>query len=181
MVSNITKALVVLIVTGLFSGLSPIAPGTAGTIAALVVLYTFCAFFNISPSQFGLLQLAITIFAVGMITVSTYLRTPRFQRSHKASETITQANNQNFHLDPKEVVIDEWAGMFTALTFANQPSLVSILVLFGLFRFFDASKIGPVGWFEALPGALGVMADDLVAGVLAGTTFLLISAVFSVS
>jgi phosphatidylglycerophosphatase A len=69
------------------------------------------------------------------------------------------------------VVIDEWAGIFTALAFVDFPTPLSTFVIFGLFRFFDASKIGPVGWFERLPGSLGIMADDIIAGALAGLAF----------
>jgi phosphatidylglycerophosphatase A len=42
------------------------------------------------------------------------------------------------------------------------------LVAFAFFRFFDILKPGPVAWAERLPGAVGIMADDIVAGALAG-------------
>jgi phosphatidylglycerophosphatase A len=57
--------------------------------------------------------------------------------------------------------------MFTALVAANPWSLSQVVVAFVAFRMFDISKIGPVRSAERLPGAYGVMMDDLVAGVLA--------------
>lgn len=79
--------------------------------------------------------------------------------------------------DPPEVVIDEVAGMMLALW----PLSLGLTVLgagpevfpwpgwvlgFLLFRFFDILKPPPVSWAERVPGALGVMLDDLVAGLL---------------
>lgn len=69
--------------------------------------------------------------------------------------------------DPQWIVIDEWAGLFVALVGIVPTQLTQALMAFTLFRIFDASKIGPVGWAEKLPGQFGIMADDLVAGALA--------------
>ena len=73
--------------------------------------------------------------------------------------------------DPGFIVIDEWAGMLTALFLIVAPSLISVLLAFALFRLFDILKPGPVRWAESLPGAWGIMADDLVAGVLAALVY----------
>jgi phosphatidylglycerophosphatase A len=69
--------------------------------------------------------------------------------------------------DPQFVVIDEWAGLLIplALTTPDEPAL--LLAAFVLFRLFDILKPWPVSAAERLPGAWGVMADDLVAGGLA--------------
>jgi phosphatidylglycerophosphatase A len=190
MIGNVTRPLVVLIVTGLYSGFFPIAPGTIGTISALAVLYSVCAAFNLQPSQGELAELAICAFIVGIITVSTYLRTHPLKNSNGASDSRTKgrdpesskevrpAGTHKTHLDPKEVVIDEWAGIFTALAFLDAPTILSTFVIFGLFRFFDASKVGPVGWIERLPGAFGIMGDDIIAGALAGISFRIITNLF---
>lgn len=68
--------------------------------------------------------------------------------------------------DPPWVVVDEAAGQALALAFAP-PGLVGALLAFGLFRLLDVLKPGPVGWLDRRPGAVGVMGDDLAAGVLA--------------
>jgi phosphatidylglycerophosphatase A len=88
--------------------------------------------------------------------------------------------------DPKPVVIDKVAGQWIAFSVASimleRPSLflfVDITVMgFLLFRFFDILKPWPVRALEHLPGALGVMADDLLAGVLAGLTLILLNPLF---
>jgi len=88
--------------------------------------------------------------------------------------------------DPSEIVIDEVAGMFVALwpvsygaMFAGVSSLdlwPGIVTAFLAFRLFDIWKPGPVGWADRQEGAMGVMADDLIAGWLAA----LVVAVFAV-
>lgn len=67
--------------------------------------------------------------------------------------------------DPSEIVIDEVLG--SLVTFCAVP-LCPISLLGGciLFRFFDISKFGVVGWMEKLPGASGILLDDVVAGLL---------------
>jgi phosphatidylglycerophosphatase A len=75
--------------------------------------------------------------------------------------------------DPSAVVIDEVAGTWLALAvmppgqLAAAP-LAGLLWAMALFRVFDIAKPPPVAWLERLPGATGIMADDLAAGVLAG-------------
>ena len=76
--------------------------------------------------------------------------------------------------DPGFVVVDEVAGQWVALLFVP-PLWTDALVAVLLFRFFDILKPWPIRRFEALPGGLGIMADDLVAGLfaLAGTHLIL--------
>jgi phosphatidylglycerophosphatase A len=69
--------------------------------------------------------------------------------------------------DPSECVIDEVAGQFIACALAPL-SLAGFLAAFVLFRLFDVSKLWPVSWAERMPGGLGIMADDLLAGLIAG-------------
>ncbi len=75
--------------------------------------------------------------------------------------------------DPSEVVIDEVAGVLAGLAMVpahllhRAPGGVCLLVLL-FFRVFDIAKPYPVSSLEALPGAVGIMADDVAAGLLAG-------------
>jgi phosphatidylglycerophosphatase A len=69
--------------------------------------------------------------------------------------------------DPQWIVIDEWAGLFVALIGTEASRLWHVLLAILLFRIFDISKVGPIRRAEALPGAFGVMADDVVAGSFA--------------
>ena len=80
-------------------------------------------------------------------------------------------------LDPSEFVMDELAGQFLALWAISYPSWahgIDITALwpgwvtaFVLFRLFDILKPGPVGWADRKKGALGVMMDDVIAGIFA--------------
>ena len=74
--------------------------------------------------------------------------------------------------DPKEIVIDEFGGQFIVLLATIQSeniiyNYMSLTLSFLLFRFFDITKIGPIKKFETLPGGLGIMADDIIAGLCA--------------
>ena len=74
--------------------------------------------------------------------------------------------------DPKEVVIDEFAGQFIAIlsTISSESIFItfsSLMLSFLLFRFFDITKIGPIKKMESLPGGIGIMADDVIAGLCA--------------
>ena len=74
--------------------------------------------------------------------------------------------------DPGWVVIDEFAGQFLALLALPQVTPVGVLLGFLLFRLFDITKLGPVGWADRQHGAFGVMADDVIAGLLAAALLL---------
>ena len=67
--------------------------------------------------------------------------------------------------DPKEIIIDEFIGQFIALIFIPD-TILGLLVSFLLFRFFDITKLYPVNKAEKIPGAIGVLADDVVAGLM---------------
>jgi phosphatidylglycerophosphatase A len=68
--------------------------------------------------------------------------------------------------DPSECVIDEVAGQWFACAVAPL-SLPGFAIAFVLFRFFDITKLWPVSLGERLPGGLGIMTDDMIAGTLA--------------
>ena len=79
--------------------------------------------------------------------------------------------------DAPEVIIDEVAGQWLPLlvipTDLSWPAYCAwVLLAFILFRFFDITKLGPIGMAEKIAGGAGVMADDLVAGVFAGIVVL---------
>ena len=69
--------------------------------------------------------------------------------------------------DPGPFVIDEVAGYFTALFRVHGPSpgIAELLVAFFVFRVFDVVKPAPARRLENLPGGLGIMIDDIVAGL----------------
>lgn len=145
-----------LIVTWLFSGrLRPLS-GTWGSLAAL----PFCWAISSLAGPIGLIVFAFFAFATGLKALKDYL--PRAGQ-----------------LDPSEVVIDEVVGMAIMWAFLPSNAFTSILFGFVLFRLFDAIKIGPVGWCDKkIKGAMGVMVDDVVAGLMAGLTIFIVHFVF---
>jgi phosphatidylglycerophosphatase A len=86
--------------------------------------------------------------------------------------------------DPSEVVIDEVIGQWIAVLpigftlkvteFSNKELWLVWLWAFVSFRFFDIIKLGLVGWADNLGGALGVLLDDILAGIAAGLTVIVL-------
>ena len=79
--------------------------------------------------------------------------------------------------DPPEIVIDEIAGMWLA-ALALPPTLYDLTAAFLLFRLIDIVKPAPIPRLERLGGGLGIVADDLVAGLLARVMWWLLKANF---
>ena len=143
-------SLAVWVAIGFGSGLIRPAPGTWGSLAALGAGAALWA-------CVGPLALYGAAIAASLIGIWAAARYQQLTGRHDASE----------------VVIDEFAGQWLAL--AALPLAGAALTLQGaaaafiLFRLFDIWKPGPIGWADArLPGGLGVMADDVLAGLLAG-------------
>ncbi len=90
--------------------------------------------------------------------------------------------------DPSEIVVDEVVGQWIALLPLSYPAWsmgIDILALwpgwiaaFVLFRLFDIWKPGPVGWADRRGDALGVMLDDVIAGLLAALGVLLLAGLY---
>ena len=117
-------------------------PGTVGSLVALGTGYMIASF------SLGVLVAAILAVAIlGIFAAERY-----GQRTGKK--------------DASEVIIDEVVGQWIPLVII--PLEIDwYIAAFLLFRFFDISKIGPVGHAEKFTGGVGVMADDLVAGIMA--------------
>ena len=129
--------------TVFYVGRTPFAPGTMGSLVALLV------WFILKPFIIDPLFLLITggLFFIG-IAVSTIL---------------IEAWNEK---DPKEIVIDEWVGMWISLYLVPHTILWGF-VAFLFFRLFDILKPGPVQMMDDMDDSIGVMMDDVVAGILA--------------
>lgn len=121
------------------------APGTWGSAAALPLAW---GLWQIGGNLAVLLG-AVAVFAIGIQAAEGYCR-------------------QTGKEDPSEVVVDEVAGQLLALA-AVTPSLPAYAFGFLFFRVFDILKPGPIGWADRrIKGGLGVMADDMLAGLMAG-------------
>ncbi|MEM7169488.1 MAG: phosphatidylglycerophosphatase A [Pseudomonadota bacterium] len=139
-----------LIATWFGSGLLPKAPGTWGSLGALPFAYAIAW---IGGWQL-LLAAALLAFVIGIWAGGVY------------------AERMNLK-DPGEVVIDEVAGQWLALL-PVALSLEYYPLAFLAFRFFDITKIWPAKWADQrLSGGLGIMVDDMVAGLYAAIVCIL--------
>ena len=126
-------------------------PGTWGSLAASPPLLIM-AFYG---GLYWLLSVAVILIVVGWVVVEIL----------RQQEDTQQGTSP---WDPSWIVIDEAAGVALAfLPFALEPSLLAAILGFVLFRLLDTLKPPPIRQAEGLVGALGVMADDVVAGLLA--------------
>jgi phosphatidylglycerophosphatase A len=133
----------VFIATVAYCGYSPIAPGTAGSVAGLVVY--LLVWWTRSPTVE--ISLIVVTFVIG-------------------TWAATHAERYFGAIDPGPVVIDEVLGMLVTLAFI--PAGWSAAVCgFVLFRIFDVIKPFPANKLEHLHGGFGIMADDAMAGIYA--------------
>jgi len=133
-----------LLATWFGSGLLPKAPGTWGSLAALPC----AALIAWIGGHWMLLAASLAVFLVGLW----------------ASQRYAVACGK---ADPGAVVIDEVAGQWLALVpVALEWTLYPLA--FAAFRFFDIVKVWPANWMDRnLKGGVGIMADDMVAGLYA--------------
>ncbi|HUP05014.1 MAG TPA: phosphatidylglycerophosphatase A [Bryobacteraceae bacterium] len=124
-------------------GYSPFAPGTAGSAAAIAIAVPL-AYAGLPPWGFLLLAAALWYPAVW-----------------SAGATAAEMGKK----DPGCVVVDEVLGQWITLAGARACNWKSFLAAFVLFRLFDIWKPAPVRQLEALPGGIGINADDAMAGV----------------
>lgn len=142
-----------------YSGLSPKAPGTVGSLVALLLGIAVLLFFDVQT----LFLAAILLSVVGIREINKY-------------------EAQSGIHDDKRIVIDELVGMWFALSVAPAMSVnmgeladfqngffIQSLLSFALFRYFDIKKPSIIGRLDReAKGGVGVMADDIVAGFAAG-------------
>jgi phosphatidylglycerophosphatase A len=140
------------IVTFFGSGLSPLAPGTAGSLATAAIFYGI----NLSdPPRWawqtfllaGLVVACILMVALGPWAVAHFGRE-----------------------DPQPVVLDEVAGMCLTtllLPMRGPHGIVTVLAALAAFRLFDVTKPPPARQLERLPAGWGILCDDLAAAVYA--------------
>jgi phosphatidylglycerophosphatase A len=137
------NALSVFVASFGYIGFFPIAPGTAGSLAALA-LFAFIRWIGVPAVE---LSAIVVVFAIGVWA------------AHGTEVAMGRK-------DPGVVVIDEVLGML--ITLALLPlSLIGVALGFLLFRVLDVIKPYPAAQVEHLHGGLGIMADDAVAGLYA--------------
>jgi len=145
-------------------GLLPYAPGTWGSIAALLIFYCLI-YIQIS---FFLLFLMFLCFFVFSIIICEMASKELLEKDHKA------------------IVIDEFSGLWLSFLFIpllgiydfsisdwQKESYFAAFILFILFRFFDILKPYPISFFDKkFKSGFGIVLDDLMAGIFAALTLL---------
>jgi phosphatidylglycerophosphatase A len=135
-----------LIATWFGCGYFPVGPGTVGSAAALLIAWAIEQWFHWPPIAFAALAALLfpaAVWAAGRCAASVSKK------------------------DPGIVVVDEVVGQWVTLAGASAFNWKVWLAGFVLFRFFDIVKPPPVRRLEDLKGGLGIVADDLMAGVYA--------------
>ena len=125
-------------------GYSPVAPGTAGSLGALLIAFLIQRSFHWQPVSFGYLVIALLL--------------PGVWAAHVVAA-------QSGKEDPGMVVIDEVLGQWATLAGITVFNWKSWLAAFLLFRLLDIWKPPPVRQLENLPGGAGIVADDIMAGL----------------
>jgi phosphatidylglycerophosphatase A len=136
------KFLARFLATAGYIGYAPAAPGTAGSLVALPIIWL--AYPALSP--------AAAVFSVSMVFLIAVWSAGR------------QAGEQE--KDPQHVVIDELVGQLIAML-VIPVGIFTIAAGFVLFRMFDVFKPFPSRQSEKLPGGWGIVMDDVVAGIYA--------------
>ena len=145
-------------------GLLPVAPGTWGSLAGLLLFFSFI-YFQLSYLLFVSLFLCFVILA---IVVCSFASKDIVEKDHKA------------------IVIDEVAGAWLSFLFIPilgiydfsssewlEASYLAACMLFVLFRFFDIFKPHPISFIDRkFKSGFGIVLDDLVAAIFAGLTLL---------
>jgi phosphatidylglycerophosphatase A len=142
--------LIKFLASGFGAGLSPYAPGTAGTLIGVLLCLPFIE----------LPWIARLLFVIALLAVSIYV-------AGRAEKIYGKKDDQR-------IVIDEIIGLQIAIL----PAAVSVLnlcIAFVLFRIFDIWKPFPVKNLQKLRGGWGVVMDDVAAGIYAGAVLWLLT------
>ena len=133
-----------------FSEIYPIgklkyAPGTIASLFTCIIFFYLNKYFQIEI----LILIFFTIFFLSLVSIQIYLK--RYGDK-----------------DHQSIVIDEFLGQYVALfsipLFELENNFINICIIFLLFRFFDISKIG-LKSIEKMPGAYGILFDDILGGI----------------
>lgn len=133
------RTVIKLIASGLYTGYSPIAPGTVGSLLGVLIFLQMQGFF------LGYLLITLLLIILGFLVAG------------KAEEIYKKK-------DSRKIVIDEIAGM--CIVFLGMPSKLWIIIPgFFIYRILDVIKPPPIRKIEELKGSAGVMLDDIACAI----------------
>jgi phosphatidylglycerophosphatase A len=133
-------------------GYVPVAPGTAGSLAALGIAFLLVEYGHWKP--------------VWLLALAAALVAPAIWAAGVIASSVRQE-------DPRLVVVDEVLGQWIAVAGATEVNWKAWLGAFVLFRLFDILKPPPVRQLEHLPSGYGIVTDDLMAGLYAALVLFL--------
>jgi len=135
------KTVVKLIASGLYTGYSPIAPGTIGSVLGVLI------FLQLQESKAAYILVCLLLTVLGFLVAG-----PAEKLYNKK--------------DPRVITIDEIAGM--CIVYLGMPPKMWVIITgFVFYRIFDIVKPPPARNAESLKGSLGIMLDDIIAAVYA--------------
>jgi phosphatidylglycerophosphatase A len=154
------KILTKLFVSIFYIGYIKFAPGTWGSLAAILVLYPSIKFTFLSFE--ALIIIFIILFFISNLFINFF-------------SNLTNSN------DSKHIVIDELLGIFIILIFYDfifiYNDFITLILIFFIFRLFDIIKIFPANYIDKnLKNGYGVMMDDIVAGIYTIFTLMILNA-----
>jgi phosphatidylglycerophosphatase A len=133
-------------------GLSRIAPGTVGSLAAILIAWPL--------SRIGFGRLYFLVLALALLYPAI-----------RAASIVAMDSGRK---DPQIVVIDEVLGQWLTLAGAMRFDYLTFALAFGLFRLFDIWKPPPIRLIEQVPGGAGIVLDDLMAGAYGALVLFLV-------
>ncbi|MFO8052936.1 MAG: phosphatidylglycerophosphatase A [Candidatus Omnitrophota bacterium] len=151
---NLKNKIIIGLASLLGIGFIPGCPGTAASLFGLLFVWLIKS------------QAAFVFFTVIVCIIAFYL-------SGKAEKIVGQK-------DPKQIVVDELAGISTTFLFIPK-TFIFILLGFFLFRLFDIIKVFPANRLEKKKGSFGIVGDDLVAGIYANLVLQLLRLALNIS
>ena len=126
-----------------YLGLSPFAPGTAGTLGGVAIAWLLR---DVEHYLYWTLAVCAVLYAVGRSL-------GKWAEDYAGGE------------DPGFFVLDEVIGYLLTVAWLQGPSLIALTVAFFLFRLLDVVKPPPASWLENLGGGDGILLDDVMAGI----------------
>ncbi|MBI4126013.1 MAG: phosphatidylglycerophosphatase A [Deltaproteobacteria bacterium] len=147
------KKFIMLLATVGGAGKSPIAPGSVGTLAGMLMVSL------VHPLPYHLYAITTVVFCLLAVWVSS------------AAATIAGKK------DPQDVVIDEVAGLLVTMAF-HPWTWTTAIVGYVAFRLFDTWKPFPCKRFEKFPSGWGIVLDDVMAGVYANIVVWVVWGIF---
>jgi len=136
-------------------------PGTLASLVIFILGYFYYQYFSLASA----LIILIILIIISYFSIKQLTGPPSKNRRVKGDHSINQIVKYSNVSDPSWIVIDEVLGSILILIFIPY-SITSFIVAFLIFRLFDGQKIWPINLLDKIKTPLGVIIDDLGAGII---------------